>query len=389
MYLKIFPLLFTLTLFSCNKENLNNGFDNHQNNLIVLKADTFTIETFQLTADTFISSNRNENFLGTYHSEEAGVLSSNLYFSLTPVTSSFVSGTETTFDSLIIEFKIKERYGNKTLDFELYTTTSSVLNNQAYSNFDSLILGEKITDFTVNQDSTIRIKVPSVIGENWYANKDDLYTNSTNFLNQNPGFAIIPKKNQSMNNDGSMYIIEVSSIRSSLHYSNLNNNYIALATISNPSWSFYQTNYNYSGSIIDNNLNNPNPISENVIIQGLGSSKAKINLPYLIDWFENSHKIINRAELITTIVENSQVNYTPTNSLSIYKEFSESNTGFEAILNENTYNFNATTIIRDYLTNKDFNIILGTLNPHARAGLTNLNTINTSPIKLIVYYTEF
>ena len=66
--------------------------------------------------------------------------------------------------------------------------------------------------------------------------------------------------------------------------------------------------------------------------------------------------------------------------------------GVESVYNssENNYIFNATTIIRDYLTKKDFNIVIGVLNPHSRFGFSNLiGGNNNTPIQLVVYYTEF
>jgi hypothetical protein len=392
MYKSLLSLIVVFAFLSCKKDNLNQGFNNHDNNLTVIKTDTFTVVTSQLGSDTIITSNRTEVFLGAYHSSETGLIQSNLYFSLTPVTSSFASGLDTKYDSLILEFKINERYGTEPLELELFLTTETVLSSKSYNNLDSLVTGNKITEFTIGLDTLIQIKIPLDFGENWFNSRSIIYANSTNFLAQNPGFVLKPKNNNTLNNTGAMYTISVSSIRTILHYSNLTTNFLALATVSNPSWSFYQIKNNFSGSTIQNNLNNQNLANNNVIIQGLGSSKAQISFPYLIDWYSKSNKIINRAEIIAKTNLPFEANFTPLNSLSIYKQYNTSTSGFESVLNNsnNSYTFNATSIIRDYLTNKDFTIVLGALNPHARSGYSNLiGGNNNTPIQLVLYYTEF
>ena len=392
MYKSLFSLLVVVAFFSCKKDNLNQGFDNHNNNLNVIKTDTFTVVTSQLSTDTIVTSNRTQVFLGAYHSPETGLTQSNLYFSLTPVTSSFVVGLEAKFDSLILEFTIAERYGKEPLEMELFLTTEAVSSSKAYTNLDSLILGNKITDFTIGLDTVIKIKIPTTFAENWFNTRSTIFTSSTDFLAQNPGFVIKAKNANTLNNTGAMYDITLSSIRTTLHYSNLTTNYLALATVSNPSWSFFQTKNNFTGSTIQNNLNTPSLANNNVIVQGLGSSKAQVSFPYLEAWYTKSNKIINRAEIIAKTTPATQANFTPVNSLSIYKQYNASTTGVESVYNStnNNYIFNATTIVRDYLTNKDFNIVIGVLNPHARSGFSNLiGGNNNTPIQLVVYYTEF
>ena len=159
MYKSLFSLLVVIAFFSCKKDNLNKGFDNHNNNLNVIKTDTFTVVTSQLSSDTIVTSNRTDVFLGAYHSSETGLIQSNLFFSLTPVTSSFVVGLEAKFDSLVLEFRISERYGKEPLEMELFLTTEAVSSSKTYTNLDSLILGNKITDFTIGLDTVIKIKM--------------------------------------------------------------------------------------------------------------------------------------------------------------------------------------------------------------------------------------
>lgn len=392
MYKLFLSIVVFSVFFSCKKDNFNEGFNNHDNNLNVLKTDTFTVVTSQLSSDTIVTSNRTNVFLGAYHSDETGFIQSNLYFSLSPVTSSFVSGLDPKLDSLVLEFRIAERYGKEPLELELYATTQSVTTSKTYTNLDSLSFGNKITEFTIGLDTVIKIKLPNDYAQNWFNNRTTIFTSSTNFLTQNPGFVLKPKNANTLSNNGAMYNIAATSIRINLHYSNITTNYLAIATVSNPSWSFFQTKNNFTGSSIANNLNNQSLANNNVIVQSLGSASAQINFPFLLSWYAKSNKIINRAEIIAKTQNPTQVNFTPVSSLSLYKQYNASTTGVESIYNstDNKYIFNATSIVRDYLTNGDFNIVIGVLNPHSRSSFSNiLGGNNSTPMQLVIYYTEF
>jgi hypothetical protein len=324
-------IFFLTLLFSCKKDGeLSPNFDN--GNLAINYVDTFSITTSVEREDSLRTDGLLLNMVGLYNDPIFGPVSSSIYTQvlLTGVDLSF--GTITTLvDSAVLTLDYVGLHGNTATsmtvnvfelddnldkDIDYYSSNSSAYKPTSIASLnytpnmipDSFDIGFD----TIRRKSHLRIKLDNTFGDAILGATPSQLSDDESFTNFMKGFYITTS--ETVNNttlsqsDGSIAYFDMNSELSTLTlYYDDTSSYSFTINTSAEKYSYFAQNY--TGTDVEAHLNNDNAnkFDSLTYVSSMAGVKTKIELPTIQDLYKDGPVVINKAEIIFTVEQNSEL----------------------------------------------------------------------------------
>lgn len=318
----VFSLFVGLLSFSaCKNDEINTGLDllptNGQLNSIV--ADTFSIVSYSVKADSVKTDSLTANILGAINDPIFGLSSASLYaqFLLPEINLNY--GTSPKLDScvLVLRYGSASPYGNLNSQQKVnfYKINDALKAEDTYYQNTPIALGDKIGSFqgvfspkdsvlsitkgdSIKLPPQLRVRLNDNFGNELINAPASVYGSNTSFLNYLKGIAMVPATGSMGTGNGAIVNINLLSV------------YTELVVYYNDSFkkSFQITgeservqNYTFpqrSAGVIDQ-LNNPGTNRDNSYVQAMSGAKTKILIPHLKNLVHEGRKVIIQEAAIT------------------------------------------------------------------------------------------
>ncbi len=312
-------IFFLTFVFSCKKDGkLTPDFEN--SNLSINFTDTFSVNTMVVQEDSLRTDLSNTNLLGLYNDPIFGPASSSIYTQVLLTGVSVDFGVAPVLDSIVLSLDYLGFYGDGfPMTVEVYKLTDSLdPNTDYYSN--SSVARESIplasTTFTPNLGSDLSITLDTALGNAILNNAP--YADNTALESVFKGLyitvkdsvtgAIIGKKR------GSIAYFDLNSANSTVslfyHYNVLPKNSSKYDfSINSEGVKFSHFEHNYTGTDIEAHINAlPTKDTTVTYVSTMSGVKTKIEIPNIKDLVNDGTVSINKAELIFTLENGTEVN---------------------------------------------------------------------------------
>jgi hypothetical protein len=347
-YFKRIPLFTVaaglLFLFSCKDPNTV-GMEvlpaNDQLNVVF--SDTVSLTTLTVPEDSLATKNLSSNLAGTYVDPYFGICRGSFYSQLLPLKLSPNFGIEPQADSVILALTYTGSYGDTTSSvtvlpqqFNVYQLAEDLHRDSTYySNRKptiSTLIGSYI--FTPNvKDSVLvngkmeapqlRIQLDTSFFRTYILNQTGQATLSsvTAFQAYFKGIYVTP---DTLNNIGNRILYfnlaaETGITRLHIYYHNATDTGVYDMSIDTKTSCAAVNNFyhNYTGTPVENQLNDSIAGANEVYLQAMAGLKTKIKFPYLKNYSNVGRISINKAELVITVDDSKTNGYAPVDQLAV------------------------------------------------------------------------
>jgi len=428
-------VIFFTTLFSCKKDGeLYPEFNSE--NLVVSFTDTLSISTKVLRNDSINTFNVSSNLLGIYNDSIFGLSSASFYSELTLSGANVNFGNNAVIDSIVLSLKYNsplDFYGElfTPMDINVYELSEEISGDEYNSaqdinynptpigNFnDTLYITNPVTVIN-NQDTTsydphLRIRLNDAIGQTILNAGDDGQTISNNdaFKSFFKELYISPYSTVTSSTlqkgKGAIVYFDVNSSLSTvtLYYHNDSDTTSYSFIMNSESKKFNRFDHNYAGTDVEKHLNNTIDLDSTLTyVQSIGGVKTKIEIPNIKDLAKIENIIINKAEIVFPLEDNSNATLQAIQTLAL-TGINESGDAvflidnFEGIdyfggtldAENKTYSFNIARHIQQLINNpeEDYGLYLIATGSAVSANRSILKSAKhpTSKIKLNITYSK-
>ncbi len=416
LFSKTLVILFAFFITSCTTDPdfLGEDLIPDQDRLGLELDTSFVISAYTKTSDTLLSSPVSTATLGYVHDDVFGKTQASfmMQFKMPVLNFSFGEGAEA--DSLILTFKLKNYYGDKTnpLVVRAYELTDSLRADSLYNvlaPMDGRYSPEILGETTYYGDSLLKIKLSSELA-NRFINMDSVTRSShTNFVNLFKGLYI--KAEDLGLNQKSMYYFDLTNTVNHLwiHYHNSEKDSLKIGFYSDvytPRYNHFEHDYTLATESRKIKFLNDTLNQDSVFyIQGLGGVYGLLKLEDVSNWLDSMPVVINRAELIierennTLLPQDSVLSniavYVPFGSSGLKKVVDYSSFpatfGGTFVSSKNHYTFNITLHLQQLLTGdiESKELILESKNIYSEVNRAILRSGNhRRKIRLALTYTK-
>ena len=331
----IVVFLLGVVISSCNNPSqIGMSVQPASDKINVAYTDTFTLITKTQTIDSMSSSNPGSSLLGSYVDPVFGKVSGSFY--AVPDLQSFNNniGANPVADSIVLSLAYNGYYGNlntpqsvSVYEMEYIITTSTVYNsnqNFAYNNeaIGSLIFtpqpNDSISVGGVMQNPQLRIKL-----NNSLANR--ILNASSTTLSSNAAFnsffrgIYVKSADISSSGQGAILYYGLQSLGSgiTIYFHNSTSSGLAFNLVFDGSSAYFNHfDHNYSGATATQYLNNINDTT--VYVQCMSGLKTFIDIPFLKNFAALGNVVINKAELLVYVSDDSNSLYPPPANMVLY-----------------------------------------------------------------------
>jgi hypothetical protein len=323
-------IFFLTLLFSCKKDGeLSPNFDN--GNLAINYVDTFSVTTSVEREDSLRTDDLLLNMVGLYNDPIFGPVSSSIYTQvlLTGLDLDFNTST-LLVDSVVLTLDYVGLHGNTATsmtinvfelddnldkDIDYYSSNSSAYKPTSIASLnytpnmipDSFDIGFD----TIRRKSHLRIKLDNTFGDAILGATPAQLNDDESFTNFMKGFYITTS--ETVNNttlsqaEGSVAYFDMNSELSTLtlYYDDTSSYSFTINTSAEKYSHFAQ---NYTGKDVEAHLNND--ISKNInrtYVSSMAGVKTRIELPTIQDLYKDGPVVINKAEIVFTVEQNSEL----------------------------------------------------------------------------------
>lgn len=430
----ILSVIFFTLFFSCKKDGeLYPKFNSE--NLIVSFTDTFSIKTKVMRDDSIPTLNVNTNLVGIYNDSIFGLSSASFYSEITLAGANVSFGSDPIIDSVVLSLKYKSAidfYGeiSTPMNINVFQLNEEISGEEYHSaqdlnlitpitpigNFnDTIFINSYDTINGVAYEPHMRIRLDTAIGQMLLneGKGNNVIENNDALKAVFKGFYITPSTSVTTSTlqkgEGAIVSFDVNSDLSTitLYYHNgsgsTQSTYSFL--INSESKKFNRFDHNYTGTDIEKQLNLSNYDSTVTYVQSLGGVKTKIEIPHIKELSKIENVIINKAELVIPLKENSNLNLAAINTF-VLTGINESGDPIFLIDNfegsdyfggtidytNKTYKFNIARHIQQIINNseQDYGLYLIAKGSAISANRSILNSAKntTSKIKLNITYSK-
>ncbi|PJA06660.1 MAG: hypothetical protein COX70_09075 [Flavobacteriales bacterium CG_4_10_14_0_2_um_filter_32_8] len=323
-------IFFFIQLFSCKKDGeLTPDFDN--GNLSINFVDTFSLQTTVLAEDSLRTDLSIYNLLGLYNDPIFGPMSSSIYANVALSGASTDFGTSVVIDSVVLTLDYVELYGDTAtpMSINVYELTAPLVTSTNYysntfTSYQSTSLAS--STFIPNLKDSILTTVDSVMHKPHLRIKLTNSTFLTNLANGSPyadntAFSSVFKgiyitTADSVGNTtltpgaGSIASFDINSSLSTItvYYNNsLADSLQESFKINSETTKYSRFAHNYAGTDVLKHINN-DPTKDTTVtyVSTMAGVKTKIEMPTIKELAKNGSIIINKAELVFTIANNTE-----------------------------------------------------------------------------------
>ena len=326
-------IFFLVQLFSCKKDGeLAPDFDN--GNLSINFVDTFSLKTTVLAEDSLRTDLSIYNLLGLYNDPIFGPMSSSIYANVSLSGTSTDFGTSVVIDSVVLTLDYVELYGDTAtpMSINVYEltaplATSTLYYSNTYTSFQSTPLGS--STFIPNLKDSILTAVDSVMHKPHLRIKLTNPTFITNLTNGSPyadntAFTSVFKglyittadsvgNTTLLSGTGSIASFNMNSSLSTVtvYYNNSTSDSLQESfKINSETVKYSRFAHNYTGTDVIKHINNdPTKDTTLTYVSTMAGVKTKIEMPTIKELNKNGNVIINKAEIVFTITNNSEGNF--------------------------------------------------------------------------------
>lgn len=295
----IIGLCSIIALFSCEKdndENIGAQLTDDPNKISSIVKDDFVITTYSTLEDSVTTSGVQYNLVGGFKSEETGLAKSCLFVSFAPDTLDRIFPESNFYiDRFDLKLNINQVYGTpNNEEFEVYLMQEHLTDDTTYYNFDSIPLGDKIGTFIINSSDTgdFTFSLDSAEASRLMSTDVTTYSNYENFGEIFPGICIKPKTSSLSSNEGAIFKITSESLAIDFSFKTTNgkdDDFDTEIVYNTPSsdFVFSQFVHDFSGSELENLVNDSTVGQNSFILQGMAASFGKIEFPNVEEWYNS------------------------------------------------------------------------------------------------------
>jgi hypothetical protein len=429
-------VIFFTALFSCKKDGeLYPKFNSE--NLVVSFTDTFSIETRVVRADSIDTYNVSSNLLGIYNDSIFGLSSASFYSEITLSGANVSFGANPILDSVVLSLKYKDIasfYGrfSKPMNVNVYELTNQMSATEYYSNQDilfdpltpignfndSIYMGTPVkiisSQDTTEYDPHMRIRLNDSFGQNILdeGKGTDVISDNNELKDIVNGLYITPASSVSnstlQKGEGVIVYFDVNSLLSTVtlyyHNGSVQSTYSFL--MNSESKKYNRFDHNYTNTDIEKHLNNTNNFDTSVTyVQAMGGVKTKIEIPNIKELAEIDNVIINKAEIVFPLKDNSDATLQAIQTM-VLTGVNESGNAVFLVDNfegsdyfggtidpiNKTYSFNIARHVQQLINNpeQDYGLYLMATGSAISANRSTLNSAKhpTNKIKLNITYSK-
>lgn len=424
-------IFFTL-FFSCKKDGeLYPKFNSE--NLIVSFTDTFSIKTKVVRDDSIPTLNVTTNLVGIYNDSIFGLSSASFYSEITLAGANVSFGSNPIIDSVVLSLKYKSAidfYGeiSTPMNINVFQLDEEISGDEYHSaqdlnlktpgtpigNFnDTIFINSYDTIDGIAYDPHMRIRLDNSIGQMLLneGKDNDVIEDNSSLKNIFKGFYITPSTSVTTSTlqkgEGAIVSFDVNSDLSTItlyyHNDTVQSTYSFL--INSESKKFNRFDHNYAGTDVEKQLNLSNYDSTVTYVQSLGGVKTKIEIPHIKELSKIENVIINKAELVIPLKDNSNLNLAAINTFVLTGinesgdaifliDYFEGEDYFGGTIDytNKTYKFNIARHIQQLVNNseQDYGLYLLAKGSAISANRSILNSAKntTSKIKLNITYSK-
>lgn len=432
----LLSVIFSITFISCKKEGeLFPEFNDE--NLTIHFTDTFTITTSVVKDDSIRTDISGANLLGIYNDSLMGLASSSIFTEITLAGTNVSFGNNAVLDSAILSLKYLNAasfYGNinTPMSINVFQLTEQLNKNEYYSNEDLSAnltpLGSKTfipltndsTKIIINGDTVklapqVRIRLDDAFGQSIIdlGKNSNSITNNQILKNLVNGFHITPTStvNNStlLKGEGAIITFDMNSSISTLtlyYHNDTESNKSYSFLINSESKKYNRFKHNYANTDVENHLAGSGFDTTITYVQAMGGVKTKLIIPNIKKLVNEGNIIINKAELVFTIKEGSDITLNAIENMvlaginssgspTFLIDYFEGANYFGGTLDNNTktYRFNISRHLQDLIQNnkEDYGLYLLPSGSAVNANRSIINSFKhpSNKIKLNITYSKY
>jgi hypothetical protein len=328
-------VIFFTAFFSCKKDGeLYPKFN--AENLLVSFTDTFSIKTKVVRHDSIDTYNVESNLIGIYNDSIFGLSSASFYSEITLSGANVNFGTNAVIDSVVLSLKYKspvDFYGelSSPMNINVYQLTEEISGTEYNStqdlNFnpspigtynDSIYIDKTVEliydNDTSNYDPHLRIRLNDAVGQSLLDAGDDgqVIVNNSALKTIFKGLYITPSTTVTnstlQKGKGAIVYFDVNSSLSTvtLFYHNDTETTSYSFIMNTESKKYNRFDHNYAGTDVEKHLNNTSSLDPTTTyVQAMGGVRTKIEIPNIKQLAAIENVIINKAEIVIPLKDNS------------------------------------------------------------------------------------
>lgn len=432
----LLSVIFSITIVSCKKDGqLFPEFNDE--NLTIQYSDTFNILTSLIKEDSIRTDFAGVNLLGIYHDSIMGVASSSIYTEITLAGTNVSFGQNAVLDSAVLSLKYLNGvsfYGNilTPMSINVLQLSEQMIKSEYYSNEDLTTNSTPLGTLTFTPqpaDSTkiisngdtiklapqVRIRLNDTFGQSIIdlGNNSNTISNNQTIKNLVNGFYITPTSTVTSSSlqkgEGSIITFDMNSSVSTLtlYYHNdteANKSYSFL--INSESKKYNRFAHNYTNTDVEKHLAGSGFDTTVTYVQSMGGVKTKLIIPNIKELAKQDNFIINKAELVFTINEGSDLTLNAIENMMLtginssgtatfLVDYLEGSQYFGGSIDNTTktYRFNISRHLQDLIQNnkEDYGFYLMPSGASVNANRSVINSFKhpSNKIKLNITYSKY
>lgn len=325
----IFFLAFST--YSCKKDG-NLAPDFEENSANVQFSDTTLIIASTIKEDSILSNKTTKALIGVYTDSVFGTSTASYYTQLSMIGSNLDFGTvaDLVVDSVVLALKFDDYYGNADQQtFEVFEVIEAFIEDEGYYSkdtmlIDNMVIGSKsfipnldsVLVGTANRSPQLRIQMDNSFGQKLIDQSGSAtYADNDAFQEFLKGLLIRPTASTGAGLPrGATCYFEPNSSTSGLFLYYTDNSGSSPVSrsyrfeINANDQRFNNFEHDYSGTIVEQALNNTIADTTIAFVQAMSGVKTHLRLPDLKSIIaDGQKKIINQAELVIPIVDGSYI----------------------------------------------------------------------------------
>ncbi len=403
---------------ACNDPDLNQLTADKGDQLFdYTYTDTTTITLHTIREDSIRADEFSKDLLGAYFDNNIGKVKASLNFEIKLPLTDVTFPANSTLTSIYLQLKYagnEEYFGDIAGDITLrvYTLDQYIFRDSSYYS-TSIIkhspveIGSYTGKFAPSDSTVLKIPLTSDFGNLIMNATSDQLSDNSQFQTIIKGIAIVPD-DASGTGCIANFLLEEDSSNVTLVY-NDTMNYKFQVNASSARVSHFD--HDYSGTLAETRLNNPDIFYNNVILQPLAGLKVKVRFPYLKNFVDSGMIAVHKAKILFTPDETSPyLDDKPGALLLLMSDENNKNStlidrledhyGGLFVEDDNSWYFGITRyfqqLLNDYYTDpagtkpNGLNLIIPSDNPIMASPLfiKYLNSDQTQSVRLELHYTK-
>lgn len=352
--LDLLTLLISLFIFSSCEKTGTIGLDiAPEDSLKSVFTDTITVNALTTKEDSVITSNISQNPFGFLTDPVFGTTEANLALALNLPSDNYSFGTSPSLDSAVLVLKYGDEFYGDSLASNyaisihqlksVFNTSKSYYNTNTWGDYSTEpVIGSvnNVKRFAWNDSTSItaiikggpdkpatkvapqiRIRLSSDFINNYFlsANAKSKLTNNATFSAFLKGLFVTINKNGSTGAGGIIFFNLQSTVSAlEVYYKTPNGSAIDTNVATFKAVGASQIKHS-RGTIIQAQLNNPNPDPPVVYVQPLAGLRTKLHFPFIKGLKKDGNISVNKAELVVTVTDADDNIFKPAPRLTLYQ----------------------------------------------------------------------